>query len=486
MTRRTKIVATIGPASWDETVLRRLLQEGVDVVRLNFSHATHDKAAEIIQLVRRLSAELGRNVAILQDLQGPRIRTGEIASPPGFVELTAGNEVNLTTRPIIANNHQEIGVDYPELPLDVKPGDTILIDDGLLELKVISTTSSQDVRCVVITGGKLSSHKGINVPGVTLSVPTITDKDKADLQFGVEHEVDYIALSFVRQPEDILTLKQLIREHAPQRTELFLPQVIAKIEKHEAITKFDDILKVTDGVMVARGDLGVEMPAEQIPVLQKEIIYKCNQVGKPVITATQMLDSMIRNPRPTRAEATDVANAIIDGTDAIMLSGESANGLYPVEAVRVMSRIATTAEEEVLFRQPFREIINPTVQSITITDAISHAVCSLGRELEANAIITTTVGGYTARMVSRNRPQLPIYAVTHELATLQRLALIWGVQATLCPRYSNTDEMLEMTEKVMLEQNKVKKGDTVIITAGLPVGTSGQSNLLKVHIIGRD
>ncbi len=482
MSRRTKIVATVGPASWEEPVLRHLLQEGVDVVRLNFSHATHDKAALIIELVRRLSQDLGRNVAILQDLQGPRIRTGEIASPPGFVELVPGNEINLTTHPIVASDAHQIGIDYPDLPLDVKPGDTLLIDDGLLELKVISSTN-EDVRCIIITGGKLSSHKGINVPGVTLGVPTITEKDKADLKFGVEHEVDYIALSFVRQPIDLFNLKQLLQEAAPDREEATLPRIIAKIEKHEAITNFDAILEAADGIMVARGDLGVEMPTEQVPVLQKTIIHKCNLAGKPVITATQMLDSMMRNPRPTRAETTDVANAIIDGTDAIMLSGESASGLYPVEAVRTMNKIACVTEEEVLYKQPYRDLLNTT--ALSITDAISQAVCGIGRELGAHAIITTTTSGHTARMVSRNRPHLPIYAVTHEPRTLRRLALVWGVEATLCPRYESTDEMLEMAEKVIVEQNLVKEGDIVIVTAGIPVGIPGQSNLLKVHVVGQ-
>ncbi len=483
MSRRTKIVATVGPASWDEPILHRLLQEGVDVIRLNFSHAKRDQSAEIIGNVRRLAADLGRNVAVLQDLQGPRIRTGEIATPPGFVTLTPGHELNLTTRPLIASSPDEIGIDYPDLPLDVKPGDTLLIDDGLLELKVISS-SIEDVRCVVITGGKLSGHKGINVPGVTLRVPTITDKDMGDLKFGVAHSVDYIALSFVRQAEDIVALKKLIREAAgPNTPDLELPQVIAKIEKHEAIANFESILAEVDGIMVARGDLGVEMPAEQIPVLQKMIISKCNQVGKPVITATQMLDSMTRNPRPTRAEATDVANAILDGTDAVMLSGESANGLYPVEAVRVMGRIAVTTEESLLFKQPPRDIVFEVATSIT--DAISQAVCGVGREIGAQALITTTTSGFTARMVSRNRPHLPIYAVSHEPRTANRLALVWGVQTFLSERYSSTDEMLEKAEEVVLQKGLVKEGDTVVITAGIPIGTPGRSNLLKVHVVGQ-
>ncbi len=483
MSRRTKIVATLGPASWEEPVLRRLLQEGVDVVRLNFSHARHEQTAEKIQLIRRLAEELGRNVALLQDLQGPRIRTGRVADPPGYVVLTPGQEVQLTTRELVATGPEEISIDYADLPMDVTPGDTILIEDGLMELKVISS-SAEDVRCVVITGGKVGNHKGINLPDVTLRVPTITDKDKADLKFGVEAGVDYVALSFVRRAEDILELKQLIREYAgPDKPDTELPLVISKIEKHEAIANFDSILEASAGIMVARGDLGVEMPTEQVPILQKMIIRKCNIAGKPVITATQMLDSMIRNPRPTRAEASDVANAIIDGTDAVMLSGESANGIYPVEAVRVMDRIARTAEEEELFKQPHRDITNNLATSIT--DAICQAVCGVGRELSAQAIITTTTSGFTARMVSRNRPHLPIYAVTHEPRTLGRLALVWGVQAMLVGKYESTDEMLAMAEQAVVDKGLLKDGDMVVVTAGIPVGNPGQSNLLKVHIVGQ-
>ncbi len=484
MSRRTKIIATVGPSCWDEAVMRRLVQEGVNVFRLNFSHAKRDQTSGIIDQIRRLAAEEDHNVAILQDLQGPRIRTGDIADPSGSVELVPGQETVLTTRPVKSTNSAEIGIDYQDLPLDVKPGDTVLINDGLLELKVISS-DSEDVRCIVITGGPLSSHKGINVPGVTLRVPTITDKDKADLQFGVEKEVDYVALSFVRRGEDVFDLKKLIREYAGAGVpDTLLPRVISKIEKHEAITNFDEILEASDGVMVARGDLGVEMPTEQIPVLQKMIIHRCNKVGKPVITATQMLDSMIRNPHPTRAEATDVANAIIDGTDAIMLSGESASGLYPVEAVRVMSRIAITTEENLLFLGPPKDVVDETATSTT--DAISQAVCGIGREIGADALITTTTSGFTARMVSRCRPKLPIYAITHEERTVRRLALVWGIRSYLCPKYESTDEMLMMAEKVLVEKGLLKEGDKVVITAGIPVGTAGQSNLLKVHVVGEN
>jgi pyruvate kinase len=480
MSRRTKIVGTVGPASWDEPILRRLLSEGLDVVRLNFSHADHERAAKIVANVRQISQELGRHVAILQDLQGPRIRIGEVAKP---LELVPGHEIVLTNRQFSATEPGEVSIDYADLPMDVRPGDTILIADGLIELKVISSTS-EDIRCVIITGGTLTRHKGINVPGVTLRVPTITDKDKADLKFGVEQGVDYIALSFVRRAEDILNLKQLIREHANAIHEHHLPLVVAKIEKHEAITNFDSILEVTDGVMVARGDLGVELPAEQIPVLQKMIIKKCNIAGKTVITATQMLESMIHNARPTRAEATDVANAILDGTDATMLSGETANGEYPVEAVRVMGRIAQTIETEVLCKQPGLDTLLESANSIT--DGISQASCSLVRELSASAILTPTTSGTTARMIARNRPNVPIYAVSHEEITCRRLALVWGVEALLMERHDNINDILSNAEQLLISKGLLKEGDVVVVTGGVPVGSPGRTNFIRVEIMGEN
>ncbi len=478
MSRRTKIVATIGPACWDEPMLRRLVAEGIDVVRLNFSHADQLNSATHISLIRKISVETGRNIAILQDLQGPRIRIGELITP---ISLVSGQEITLTNRVDLAPGKDEIPVDYHDLPLDVKPGNIILIADGLIELKVISNTS-EDIRCTVLNGGMVARHKGINVPGVTLRVPTITEKDKSDLKFGVEQGVDFVALSFVRSPEDIVNLKQLIKEFGGLTPEIKLPLVIAKIEKHEAITNFDNILEVTDGVMVARGDLGVELPAEQIPVLQKMIINKCNLAGKTVITATQMLDSMIRNPRPTRAEATDVANAILDGTDATMLSGETAEGAFPILAVQMMSRIAETVEREVLFQRPNPP--NNFDSNNSVTDAISHATCSLCRELGAVAIITPTTSGTTARMIARNRPKVPIYALTHEASTRRHLALVWGVEALLTQPYSSTDEMAREAERNLIVQGLVKQGDTVIITGGVPFGAAGHTNLIKVQVIG--
>lgn len=479
MSRRTKIVGTIGPASWDEPVLRRLIEEGVDVIRINFSHAEHESSARTIQLVRRLAEETGRNVAILQDLQGPRIRTGEVEAK---IPLTAGQEVTLTTEhEFVANTPTMIGVDYPGLPLDVHPGNLILIEDGLFKLQVLSTTN-QYVKCMVLEGGMLGSHKGINVPGVTLGVPTITDKDKEDLKFGLTHGVDYVALSFVRQADDVYQLRQLVHEYSGIKDNVQLPFIIAKIEKHEAITNFEAILEASDGIMVARGDLGVEMPTEQIPVLQKQIIRKCNAAGKTVITATQMLDSMIRNARPTRAEATDVANAIIDGSDATMLSGEMANGLYPVEAVRVMARIAETIESEWLFTEYHPR--TPLDFATSTTDAISQAVCDVARELKAAAIMATTTSGSTARMIARCRPAMPILVATAEEKTYRRMALVWGAHAFLTEHYTTTIEEVERVEKLALEQGLLKIGDKIIVTGGVPVGVPGQTNMLRVYTIG--
>jgi pyruvate kinase len=483
MSRRTKIVATVGPASWDETVMRRLIQAGVNVFRFNFSHAKHEQSAELFAQVRRLAKEEDRNIAILMDLQGPRIRTGKIDPAIGSptIELTAGQEVKLVTEQVPVSSAAAISVDYPELPLDVKPGDKILMEDGLFELRVLNT-EPQHVECTVITGGDLGSNKGINVPGVTLSVDTITEKDITDLKFGVEQGVDFVALSFVRRGEDVVRLKELIREFGAGKSDHELPLVISKIEKHEAITNFEEILDASDAIMVARGDLGVEMPTERVPILQKEIIRKCNYAGKPVITATQMLDSMIRNPRPTRAEASDVANAIYDGTDAVMLSGESANGHYPLQAVQTMARIAVAAEEESYLSKPFIDRFQEKATSIT--DAISQAASAIGYEVQAVALVTTTTSGYTARMVSRNRPTLPIYAITHSPLTLRKLALVWGVEAFLCDRYSNTDEMLLEAEEVILKHGKAKAGEIIVITAGVPIGTPGRSNLIKVRVVG--
>lgn len=478
MYRRTKIVATVGPSSWDEPMLHTLILEGVNVFRLNFSHAKHDQAAQTIALIRKLADETGQTVGILQDLQGPRIRVGNVE---GTLLLEPGKEIILSIEDFVATSSDRIPVDYEGLPNDVHIGDRILLDEGLMELVVLGT-SPQAVHCNVVTGGKLTSHKGINVPNVTLGVPTITDKDKEDLRFGLAQGVDFVAISFVRHAQDIIDMRQLIKEYSNDVNQLELPLVFAKIEKHEAITYFDEILQEVDGIMVARGDLGVEMPTEQIPVLQKMMIKKCRIIGKPVITATQMLDSMIRNPRPTRAEATDVANAILDGTDATMLSGETASGLYPKEAVRMMSQIALTTEQEVLFKSPEYLIHYDSADSVT--DAISQAVCDIARELPAQAILILTTSGFTARMIARNRPHAPIYVATVHERINRRMALVWGAQPFLTEFHENSSTLFELAEIGLLQKGVVKEGDRVVVTGGVPAGRVGQTNLIKVHTIG--
>jgi len=470
--RRTKIVCTLGPASQSEEVIREMMRAGMDVARINFSHGDRETHIRNIALVRRLADEEGKVVAVMQDLQGPKVRVGEFAK--GAAMLQAGQMFTLTTRQVLGNEREVMAL-YPRLPQEVQPGDRILLDDGLLDLEVVETTDT-DVRCRVITGGTLRSRKGITLPHSTLSLPSLTEKDKEDLKVGVENGVDYIALSFVRRAADILELKRLLAEHGAD-----IP-VIAKIEKHEGVTNFDEILDVSDGIMVARGDLGVETPAEMVPIYQKVIIKKCNQVGKPVITATQMLDSMIYHPRPTRAEASDVANAILDGTDALMLSGETAVGKYPVEAVRTMAKIACTTECN-LSREGLRRIVPGA--SPTPTEAISQATCEIAAELSAKAIITSTMSGYTARMVARHRPATPIIAVTPNPQTYRRLALVWGVYPLMVRKFTNTDEMMATAVQAALERGLVERGDIVVITAGVPMGGPGKTNMIKIHVVGQ-
>jgi len=476
--RRTKIVCTLGPASQSEETLREMIRAGMDVVRINFSHGDYETHARQIALVRRLAQEEGRVLAIMGDLQGPKLRLGEMAAP---VTLRQGADFSLTTRPI-PGDAREVNFPHPEVMEDVRPGDRVLLDDGLLELEVLETTPT-DIRCRVITGGPLASHKGVSLPGARLSLPSLTEKDRADATFAIQQGVDYLALSFVRRAEDVLQLRDWLGQHHAS-----IP-IIAKIEKREAVEVFAEILEVSDGAMVARGDLGVEVPAEEVPVYQKRIIRLANEVGKPVITATQMLNSMIDNPRPTRAEASDVANAILDGTDAVMLSGETAVGKYPVEAVRVMASIALSAERILPFDRfrtpPYQEEAHKAApgRSVTPTSAISQATCEIALELSAKAIICSTVSGYTARMVAKHRPGTPIIAVTPGLETQRRLALVWGVYPLLVSEFAHTDQMIETAVQAALDEGLVARGDTVLITAGVPVGGPGRTNMLKVHVV---
>lgn len=470
---RTKIVCTIGPASRDVAMLRELMLAGMDVARLNFSHGDQSYHGENIERIRAVAAEVGKPVAILADLQGPKLRVGQIEGEG--VPLITGEEVILTTRPILGRKGV-VPVQYARFPEEVEPGDRILIDDGLLELKVLSTGEAE-VACQVITGGLLESNKGINLPRASHAIPAITDKDRSDLRFVLERQVDWVAISFVRLPDEVRELKGLIQEFSASHA---VP-VVAKIEKPEAVDNIDGIIEVADAVMVARGDLGIETSPETVPIVQKMIIAKCNAVGKPVITATQMLDSMIRNPRPTRAEASDVANAILDGSDAIMLSGETAVGKYPLEAVRTMVRIAQEAEQGSLQglarpRPPLRPVAS-------IADAVGHAARETAYELGAAAIIALTISGYTARVISKYRPHCPIIAVTPSPLVQRQLALYWGVIPLLCRRAESTDEIIAGAVRAAQAQGLIKQGDVVVITAGAAGSGPGTTDIMKVQIV---
>ncbi len=468
---RTRIVCTLGPATDSDQVVRDMIRNGMDVARLNFSHGDHATHAARMEQVARIAHEERAVIAMLADLQGPKLRVGRIAADS--VRLQPGGKFTLTTRPV-PGDAAEVSVDFPALPAAVHRGDRILLNDGLIELRVLSVDES-DVVTEVVNGGGLASHKGINLPGVSLGFSAVTDKDRADLQFAVERGVDYIALSFVRRAEDVMELKRLMSTRG-----VTIP-VIAKIEKPEAIEHIDSILDVSDGVMVARGDLGVEVPPEKVPIYQKMIIRKSNVAGKPVITATQMLESMITNPRPTRAEASDVANAILDGTDAVMLSGETAVGKYPVESVEMMARIARESEGDVQFRESCARFDDGQV---SVTDAIGMTTCEIARELNARVILTATSSGFTARMISRHRPQTPIFAVTWNQETERRLALVWGVQSATIPEAPDIEAMIASGIEAALEKGVVQKGDGVVITAGAPVGIAGRTNMIQVRTVG--
>ncbi|MFW6188868.1 MAG: pyruvate kinase [Planctomycetota bacterium] len=469
---RTKIVATVGPASGDAESIRRLVAVGVDVFRLNFSHGDHATHAEYIQNIREAAEGAPEPVAVLQDLQGPRIRTGPLQGHRP-VELTEGAEVEL--RPGEFQGDAEVlSVSYPQLPADVRPGDHILLADGTIELRVLESDEER-VRCRVSLGGELGEHKGINLPGVDLSIASPTDKDVEDLRFGIDHGVDFVALSFVRTPAEIERLKEQMRSYAGE--EGVLP-VIPKIEKPEALQRLHEIMEASDGAMVARGDLGIEMRTEEVPGAQKRIIRMANRHGLPVITATQMLESMIDSPRPTRAEASDVANAILDGTDAVMLSGETSIGRYPVQAVRTMDNISREIEhhcrEEARKPPEFEEVGSAPEH------ALANAACAVGRELEAAGIVAFTITGNTARYVSQRRPQCPIFALTPEQRTYRRLALVWGVLPVMLEEFESTDQLIRQGGEKLLEMDVVNPGDTVVYVAGATTGTPGGTDMLKI------
>ena len=468
--RHSKIVCTIGPASRSAKIIERLLSAGMDVARLNFSHGSHADHAQSIALIRAAAIKHQKPVAILADLQGPKIRTGPLAGgSPVF--LRSGQKFVITTAKVLGDSTRVSTVFRP-LPREVHRGDRILLSDGLIELRV-EQVRGHEVICEVVNGGALGEHKGINLPGIQLRVPALTPKDRADLLFALKHGANYIAVSFVRRPEDVVLAKSLIR-----RAKKDTP-VIAKLEKPEAIENIDGILRVADGVMVARGDLGVEMNPERVPVVQKMIINRARQARRPVITTTQMLESMTENPRPTRAEASDVANAIFDGSDAVMLSAETASGKYPVESVSMMARIIEDAEASIA------EFPRPAPQEkLKVAETVAELVCHASRELHMRVIAVFTHSGFTARLVSRYRPLVPIVAFSPEADTRRRMALVWGV----CPRniknIRHIDGLAEVAEQRLLEEKLVRKGDVIGIVAGMPMGVRGTTNFMKFHIIG--
>ena len=466
--KRAKIVCTLGPASQTEEILTRMIEVGLDVVRLNFSHGTHKEHAETVQLVRAVSGKVGRPVAIIQDLQGPKIRVGVLDS---VLKLAEGDEI------VLASGSAKSGAvptTYEDLARDLSVGDRLLLDDGKIELRV-SKVAAGDVYAAVVVGGDLSSHKGINLPGVHVSAATFTQKDREDLRFGVENDVDFVAMSFVRAPADIGLVKREARNWGAE-----IP-VIAKLERPEAVEALDEILEVADGVMVARGDLGVEMAPERVPVIQKRIIASANAAGVLVITATQMLESMTQNPRPTRAEASDVANAIYDGTDAVMLSGETAIGQYPVETVQMMSRIISEAEAGV---RATRTTTRRSSATGSFPDAIGHAATMAAEDVGARAIVAFTQSGATARLISKRRPATPIVAFTPDARISRQLSLCWGTESRLIEHAEGTDEMIRVVESRLLEEGRVSVGENLVILSGAPVTARAETNLLKLHRVG--
>ena len=466
--RKTKIVCTIGPASESPQTLEALIKAGMNVARLNFSYGTHAEHLRKIKSIREISDRLKQPVSILQDLAGPKIRVGEVKE--GGVELKRGETFLLTNRGMMGDE-KGVSTNYPSLPNEVKSGDTILLSDGTIELQVLES-NGQDIQCRVMMGGLLTSHKGINVPTGSIKAQAFTEKDREDLLFGIQHGVDLIGLSYVKEAGDIKAVKNVLKRGLAD-----IP-VIAKIERKEALENIDAILSLSDGIMVARGDLGVETPLERVPYVQKMLIRKANALGKPVITATQMLRSMVDNTRPTRAEVNDVVNAIYDGTDAVMLSEETASGRFPVEALQMMAKIARAAEEEFPFDQfKKREMDGKT----NVPQAISHAASLLAEEVEAVVIVTPTESGSTARWVSRLRPRQPILALSRYLSTVRKLNLCWGVQPVLVSDWKNTDDMLERSKRMPSELGMASPGDKIVIIAGAPISVPGTTNLIKVE-----
>ena len=470
--RKTKMICTVGPASETEEILEQIINAGMNASRHNFSHGDHEEHKGRIELVRKVAKKLNKQVAIVLDTKGPEIRTGKFE--PKKLELTKGTEFTVYAGGDVVGDATRCSVTYEGLANDVKPGNTILIDDGLVGLTVKSIDGNA-IKCEVDNTGFVGTHKGVNVPGVSIKLPALTAKDEDDLRFGCEMGVNLVAASFIRKAADVLAIRKLLNENGGENI-----LICSKIENQEGVDNIDSILEASDAIMVARGDLGVEIPIENVPLVQKMIIKKCNEAGKPVVTATQMLDSMIRNPRPTRAEASDIANAIFDGTDAIMLSGESANGDYPVEAVQTMAKIAEKTEEQLTYKV---SVSTAKKHTPAISGVISRATCNAANELLATAIISSTQSGATAKRLSQCRPECPIVAVTPCEKVAKSLIFSWGVFPVVAEKMTSTDELIEKSVDIAKEGGFVKSGDTVVIAAGVPVDQTGTTNLMKVAVV---
>ena len=471
--RRTKIVCTLGPSTDKEEVLRNLMKNGMNVARMNFSHGTHEEQKARLDMIKKLRKELNLPVAALLDTKGPEIRIGDVEG--GKLELKPGQEFTLTTEEMLGTE-KKVTITYKELYKDVEPGDSILIDDGLIGMEVVRIDES-DIVCRVKNGGFISNHKGVNVPGVELNMPFVSPKDLADIVFAVEQDYDFIAASFTRTAEDIMEIRKILQEHGGEKI-----HIIAKLENKQGVKNCEDILRVADGIMIARGDMGVEIPLEEVPVIQKELIRKAMHMGKPVITATQMLDSMMKNPRPTRAETSDVANAIYQGTSAIMLSGETAAGAYPIEAVQTMAKIAERTEQDIDYSREFKP--RKLAEAPDVTSAISHATCTTAADLKAAAIVAVSKSGRTVSRIAKYLPVCPIIGCTTDERVYRQLNLLWGVTPVVMEEANTADELFDHAVELAEQKGLIARGELVVIAAGVPVGLSGTTNMMKVQIAG--
>ena len=471
--RRTKIVCTLGPSTDKEEVLRNLMKNGMNVARMNFSHGTHEEQKARLDMIKKLREELNLPVAALLDTKGPEIRIGDVEG--GKLELNPGQEFTLTTEEMLGTE-KKVTITYKELYKDVEPGDSILIDDGLIGMEVVRIDES-DIVCRVKNGGFISNHKGVNVPGVELNMPFVSPKDLADIVFAVEQDYDFIAASFTRTAEDIMEIRKILQEHGGEKI-----HIIAKLENKQGVENCEDILRVADGIMIARGDMGVEIPLEEVPVIQKELIRKAMHMGKPVITATQMLDSMMKNPRPTRAETSDVANAIYQGTSAIMLSGETAAGAYPIEAVQTMAKIAERTEQDIDYSREFKP--RKLAEAPDVTSAISHATCTTAADLKAAAIVAVSKSGRTVSRIAKYLPVCPIIGCTTDERVYRQLNLLWGVTPVVMEEANTADELFDRAVELAEQKGLIARGELVVIAAGVPVGLSGTTNMMKVQIAG--